>query len=443
MHWIIGQIDRKKCGKVWHFVALCGEIRASPVKKQRIMAKTKFYLDTRGVKEGDPAPIKIVITHKNTAAQISTEVRVLPEQWDGMEVTGTKRAPTLNAYLHNRKANIDSSIYALILSGEIARLKSATDIKRRVLSDMGEEAPKEKRGPLFEECFIKYGESRSAEKTRGAYNHTLKKMREFDSGLSSRTFEDIDRSWLQRFDNELMKENGRNTANLHLRNIRAVFNEALDDEVTTAYPFRKIKIKPQATKDRSLTAEQMSYIFNYQCDDWRTEYIDIFKLMFMLIGINIGDLCLLDGIYAGRIEYDRLKTHKHYSIKVEPEAMEIIERYRGKKQLLSILDRYKSHSDYLHHLNNALKSIGQDCEPGKKKTGKATFPGLSTYYARYSWASIAADLDIPKETIAAALGHTTMDVTAIYIRTDMKKKIDAANRKVIDHVLGIKKAATE
>jgi len=49
-------------------------------------------------------------------------------------------------------------------------------------------------------------------------------------------------------------------------------------------------------------------------------------------------------------------------------------------------------------------------------------------------------LDIPKETISAALGHEIgSSTTSIYINFD-QKKVDDANRKVIDFLLGKKKS---
>ena len=49
--------------------------------------------------------------------------------------------------------------------------------------------------------------------------------------------------------------------------------------------------------------------------------------------------------------------------------------------------------------------------------------------------SIAAELDIPKETIAAALGHSIGNtVASIYINFN-SNKIDEANRRVLDYVL--------
>jgi integrase len=66
---------------------------------------------------------------------------------------------------------------------------------------------------------------------------------------------------------------------------------------------------------------------------------------------------------------------------------------------------------------------------------------LTMYYARHSWATFAAELDIPKETIAAALGHGSKEVTDIYINFNAKK-VDKANKKIIEYteVFGSKKS---
>lgn len=213
--------------------------------------------------------------------------------------------------------------------------------------------------------------------------------------------------------------------------IRAVFNEAIDDGITKAYPFRRFKIRPVATIKRSLSVEQLRAIFNAPTDDHTEKALDIFKLIFLLIGINIIDLCKLRTINNGRIEFHRSKTNRLYSIKVEPEAMEIINRHKGTEYLIDILDLHKSHRSYTMMLNKQLKEIGVvSTDPDSKPL----FPQLTTYWARHSWATIAASLEIPKETIAAALGHGGNTVTDIYIDFD-RKKVDEANRKVIDLVL--------
>ena len=172
--------------------------------------------------------------------------------------------------------------------------------------------------------------------------------------------------------------------------------------------------------------------------------MDWFFLIFYLIGINAVDLFSLTEIINGRVEYRRSKTGRLYSIKVEPETMAIIERYRGQQHLFSFADEYQDHRTWLNRTNRTLRVVGpveivprKNGRPGKKqRTG--LFPHISTYWARHTWATIAAELDVPKETIAAALGHGGQTVTDIYINFD-SKKIDEANRKVIDYVLYDKK----
>lgn len=79
-----------------------------------------------------------------------------------------------------------------------------------------------------------------------------------------------------------------------------------------------------------------------------------------------------------------------------------------------------------------MKRVGR----GGKKIITPLFPDLSAYWARHSWATIAYSLDVPKETISEALGHEIGSrITSIYIAFD-RRKVDAANRKVIDYVLG-------
>ena len=67
------------------------------------------------------------------------------------------------------------------------------------------------------------------------------------------------------------------------------------------------------------------------------------------------------------------------------------------------------------------------------------FPSLTTYWARHSWATIAASLDVPDDTISLALDHSARNATTvIYIERDLRK-VDAANRRIIDYVFNGKK----
>lgn len=401
------------------------------------MATTKLYLDTRAAKPGSPAPLKVAVTHKGATALITLDIRLLPSQWDKVtgRVTAHPAKAKLNNYIAARKLDIDNALLDIMRDGG-GRGLSVTALRDRIArATTGDD---EDGGERFAARFIKFANSKTGG-TRQVYMHTLRRLQAYAGGsLDGLRFEDIDRAWLTGFDAFLARTSpSRNARNIHLRNIRAVFNDAIDDEVTTAYPFRKFKIRPEPTRKRSLSVGQLRELLGWPVEAHAVKYLDMFKLTFFLIGINLVDLCRLrvSDLVDGRIEYRRAKTHRLYSVKVEPEAMEIIERYRGTGHLLDILDRYANHKDYMKKLNTALQRIGR-VTTGRHgaKSVEPLFPQLTTYWARHSWATIAASLDIPKETIAAALGHGGNTVTDIYIDFD-RRKVDEANRRVLDWVL--------
>lgn len=270
-------------------------------------------------------------------------------------------------------------------------------------------------------------------RTKNLYECTEKKIRSFLGKEADRLrFEQVNVEWLHRFNDYLAQTApSANSRSIHMRNFRAIFNYAIDNEITTNYPFRRFKIKGEPTRKRNFDVETLRAIFNADVlDPWMVRYRDLFKLTFMLIGINFVDLCNLKDIRNGRIEYVRAKTHKLYSIKLEPEIEEIIAKYRGDIHLLNYMDTYKDYRSFYMNTCTGLKAIRERLA----EKNILNIDTLTTYWARHSWATIAASLDIPKETIAAALGHSSHTVTDIYIEFDYRK-VDEANRRVLNWVL--------
>lgn len=60
---------------------------------------------------------------------------------------------------------------------------------------------------------------------------------------------------------------------IHLRNIRAVFNYCINEEYTTLYPFRKFKIKKEATRKRCLSVEQLRILRDYKCEEYQERLV--------------------------------------------------------------------------------------------------------------------------------------------------------------------------
>ena len=399
------------------------------------MATLKFYLDTRSAKKDGTFPLKIGVTQNTKRVFINLNISLKKEQWDEInrKVVGHPQRIILNNLIKTKMLEAESIMFRLSQEGKLDSM-DVNSIRNAILGVPEEPDDHE---TTFAEQFRMSIERKIKPRTKDIYQATLNRIRDFCPDFEKLKFEDITKKWLDDFDRYLSSRSpSRNARNIHLRNIRAVFNEAIDDDVTTCYPFRRYKLKNVATPKRSLTVEELRTLFNYPCEDHEEKYRDIFKLIFYLAGINIVDLCHLKSsdIHHGRIEYYRSKTSRFYSIKLEPEAVEIIDKYRGRNWLLDILDRYNDYRDYARRMNENLKLIGETrIEKHGRKVKHPLFPNITTYWARHSWATIASSIDIPKDTIAAALGHGEETVTDVYIDFD-QRKVDNANRLVIDFV---------
>ena len=401
------------------------------------MATTKLYLDTRG-SAGENGSVKVVISHNRKSAYMNLGLKAPIAKWDAQHlcVTGSENR-RLQLLISKKKYEIDLILFQLMNDGVpsgITALQLRDMITARLNATAVTIENPAPHKPSFMESFRKFIDTRQTAGTKAIYADTYKKVLKFAVNPGSLTFEDIDVNWLREFDSYLsLTMKSENSKSIHFRNLRAVFNAALTDEITEAYPFRRFKIKSQETEKRSLTIEQLRLFASSDIEPWMERYRDVFMLIFMLCGINITDLCQLKGIENGRIVYRRAKTHKLYSIKVEPEADLLISKYEGKEWLLNFLDCYGKAKDFNRKLKRGLDAIVEHINAGLPRTEK--LPRISSYWARHTWATLAADLDIPIETISAALGHAHgCATTAIYIRFN-NKKIDAANRKVLDWVL--------
>ena len=212
-------------------------------------------------------------------------------------------------------------------------------------------------GISFLECLDEFIDTKTKEGTIAVYTHTKSKILEFDQYA---TFESINKEWLIRFENWLLeRDNKKNTIGNHHRNIQSENNYAIDNEYTNIYPFRKYKIKKEETAKRSLSVEELRELMNFDVEEYQERYRDMFMLMFYLMGINAVDLFNLPALKGDKIVFHRAKTNRLYEIKVEPEALKIIEKYRGQgKYMLNILDDYKNYKDFLHRMNIGLQKIG-------------------------------------------------------------------------------------
>ena len=408
------------------------------------MANIYFYHDTRSGK--GEFPIKIRIQHNKGKALLNTGIKVTPEQWDNENgvIINHEKSRKYNAIICSSFQNAQETIDDLKMS---RKLNNYTAQQLKDIIEKGVDEWVDSNRVKFRDYYISCINRKSRNSTKSSYQQALNNLERFDENLAEKTFEDIDLGYLQDLDAWFAsREVTVNSRAVYYRNIKSVFNDAINEELTTAYPFRRFKIKTTPTKKRNLSIDELRLLLNYPIEDeWKQKYRDIFMLCFYMRGINIVDLLGLtkDNIRAGRINYIRSKTGKFYSIKIEPEMQAIMRKYKGKQYLIDVCDgtnsveefetRYKG---FLKRMDKGLKKIGPYTRSGRggKMDIKPILPNLSQYWCRHTTATLMHNMGYSRDLVGCSLGHDIgKKVTNIYIEYN-ETEVDEANRKLIDFV---------
>lgn len=253
-------------------------------------------------------------------------------------------------------------------------------------------------------------------------------------------FEKVDFSYLKGIETLLISKGTKlNSIGVYLRALRAIYNQAVNaNEVEYAYyPFRKYRIKKEATIPHPISKEELRKYFNLNLDPRSFLYDSwlLGKLIFLLAGINVADLFRLtdENLKPGRVIYFRSKTKRMYSIKILPEAAEILNLFKKKetKTLCGVLNdeelENKSNLPFIiqqknHLMNNHLKKISVKIGCKEKIRG---------YTFRYTIANLCKQMGYDVQLISELLGHSYgSKVTGIYLEAYDKKLIDEMHEKV-------------
>ena len=259
----------------------------------------------------------------------------------------------------------------------------------------------------------------------------------------------ITRATVEGFRDWIERRNGKGcrAASAYLEKLRTIHTRARDrynDPEAGAVriprePFKGAIPSPPPSRHRALTLAQLRRVLASEPVTQRGRLsLDVFLLSFCLVGINTADLYgLQEGdLRDGVLTYRRAKTDRRradkatMSVRVEPEAMAVVERWRGVPPLLlSFGTRYADFRGFNKAVNAGLDEVGR----------MSGVPDLTTYYARHTWATLARNAcGVPRDVVAEALNHASRGgerVTDIYLERDFSR-VWEANRKVLDLVFG-------
>lgn len=260
---------------------------------------------------------------------------------------------------------------------------------------------------------------------------------------------DITTSWVMRFRDFLeteppvvgkngttyrQKHRGSRAISYYLGCIRHIHNEArmeYNDEETGVIriprqPFAHKDIVPPMplTEHRTISVEEIRRIVDIApAPGSRAELArDVFMLSFSLAGTNTIDIynAMVTDLHGDLLTYCRAKTdsitlnHSKITLKMLPIALELLDKYRGKHgSLFSFSSRYSNSHEFNRAVNIGLKKVAEMA---------GIEAGLSSYYVRHSWATIARNVvGIDKDTVNSALDHSSKGadrIVDIYIAKD-------------------------
>lgn len=283
--------------------------------------------------------------------------------------------------------------------------------------------------------------------TAAGYKYALHSFFEF-LGRDNVDINEIDKAMVQGFRDWLEDRLGKGcrASSAYLEKLRHIHTRARDiynDDDTgmvriPRQPFKGMIPRQPASLHRDLTLAELRRVLAVTpTTDRMRVALDAFHLSFCLAGMNTADLYRLRkaDLRDGVLTYNRAKTDSRRDdkalmmIRVEPEAAEVIARRKGAKALLNFADRYSGFPTFNQIANKGLKRVG----------ALAGVPGLTTYHARHTWATLARnECGIARDVVDEALNHVQRGgrVTDIYIRRDFTRVWDA-NRKVLDLVFGV------
>ena len=236
-----------------------------------------------------------------------------------------------------------------------------------------------------------------------------------------------------------------NTVSTYLRTFRAVYNRAVDLRKASYVPhlFRSVYTGTRADHKRALGDEDMKKVFAKLS---RTSGVplavyqaqELFILMFSLRGMPFVDLAYLrkSDLRDNVITYRRRKTGRPLSVTLTAEAMILVKKYMNRDPsspyLFPLLKSREGTKEAYREYQLALRSFNQQLMLLGELLGLSD--KLSSYTARHTWATTAYYCEIHPGIISEAMGHSSITVTETYLKPFRSKKIDEANKQVLDFV---------
>ena len=328
-----------------------------------------------------------------------TNIYLKPEHWDKQ---------TSQVCNHPQANDLNTMLFEFILhlqAIELSLWKRGIPVTLSLLKDaIRKDKPVNVTFPVFAKIYVQ--ESDRKRSTKENLLTTITVLQEFRPGLD---FKDITYTFLRDFEVHLKeKGNSVNTVAKHMRQLRTLVNEAINQGYipSDAYPFRKYKIKQAKGRKEFLTPDELKRLENLDVDKKLRHVLDAF-LFCCYTGLRFSDFCQLSP--ANFIKVNGKRWLHFTSIKTGVELrLPLHLLFEGKA--LAVLERYDIVTDFA--------KIGPNSEANKYLAQLAALARIRkhiTYHtARHTCATLLVHQGVPITTVQKLLGHTSVRTTEVY-----------------------------
>ena len=391
--------------------------------------KVLLYLKKSGLDKSGKAPIMGRITLGRNVAQFSCKLSCNPELWNPREsrVDGKSReAVEINGRLESLLLSVQSAYQALLSKGCPF---DATDVKELFQGSV------QTRCMLIERLDILIREKKEhigidiKRETISNYYTTRNNLRTFIEDkykVEDLSFSQLTENFIYDFRDYYLNKLGFQESSFYAvaSQIKTVCRLAYREGLADTLLFANVKIARGDKKlPKALDRRSLDKLMNTHFGELEEE-METARDLFVFAchtGAAYCDLMELSKTHLVRddegslwLKFNRKKTGVLCRIKLLPEAIRIIERYRiDERERLLPQMKYATYQSYLKAL--------------RLRVGIA-FP-FTTHTARYTFATlITLEQGVPIETVSKMLGHSNVSMTERYAKVTPQKLFEEFNR---------------
>lgn len=404
---------------------------------------TFIYLDKRRQKKDETYPLKLRVTYQrvqkyyglNLSLSIEDYEKTLSPKPRGIH----KENSIMFAEIERRAQEIITGIESF--SFEEFRKRWNTKPRNRKLVFEAIQA--------YIDSLITQNRIRTAE----SHRCTLASLKKY-SQRKRLPFTEITAEFLHNYERWMLGQNNSiSTVGIYLRNLRTVYNKAINDGDidAQAYPFGKGKYQIPSSRNikKALSREELKKIFEYKPEPLSPEdkYRDLWLFSYLCNGMNVKDIAHLryENIDGNNLHFVREKTkrttrseQKVIAAPLLPYAQGLIEKWGQKPRdahqyIFDILEPQLSPEKALAKIKQEAKQINKYMRRIGEKVGITT--DITTYTARHTFSTQLKRSGASLELISESLGHKDLKTTERYLdsfedqvkRTYAEKLLDFGN----------------